>query len=991
MDIYALLNTNKIVGDKPSALESTNRKPRKLTEHNLPQAGPDEVFKSSSSFKRFPIHESVLRKKLQVQEIERKLSITAMRQGKQFQVRDMGEAPEEMMEEAEFIQALNDLATSSVEDITETSGMEFMDIGDLVELRTFGGASQLGIFIQPPLTRNGDFLFLTESGSLKTWPTTGMVFTIPRFTRPESAELLRSYLIQLSDETIKIDPPRHLTKPLTDKIREFQKTALSVFAEKLPIIEQLHDKFAHNTETRLLTTHEAARTIFPEGFSNHQFYAVHLAMMDNPRHFIADSGRDHKKTTQFEVRSRKQLETLRTVSNWLRRQQVTLDTGKVVKKVSENIESFAVKAAALIDKSRELRGDQQSLFKPVEPVPMTEYAWDEDDKAIIEFLKCSLERYWFQVSPVAALYPQILRATNRYREEWRLDVDLLYIFLMEIGVYRPWENRFRFNSRLPLPYHNLSKEADAVADKVAEVDKDAEAAWQSLGFKDRMEPFREDISETIYAIDDPTAEEIDDGISFTPASETESWVHVHVANPTAYFEPDHWIAEMAKQKFQTIYLPEKTFGMIPRGLVDYKWGLACNRPTLTISVLLNNETANILDYKIRFCTAKNVKRLTYQNYNSIIGHISPKPYTLIINPPRDASGEIIDFHPPTPRIHLDPEEASILLRLRNVAIKLKKQRVASGCLSFINESFRIFLNDHPLDPGGTNQVSINPDIPVLYKGLPTLTFMRDEGPTPAHETVAEFMLLGGRIVSQFLSSHNIPAPYRAHSLSHRKGTEDTWKKVVLPQRNEMGIVDKKFLQSYFNLLGSSRIETTPAPHQLLGLGVDPTTGIGGYIKATSPLRRYLDMVVHFQLQRVVSNLRSGIPANSNLPFSEQFLTPQLPKALSMERRIRTFQQNAEKFFIWKLLRWGSLESKVVPGREDVMPKKFTIELSSKNVYPMPSMGRLVEFGTPIKFWFKKEEDSDQASLGSIGEAEVDDSMNSRVSIAMRWVRVTEAR
>lgn len=982
-----LHNTNKIVGDKSSAFEPTNRKPRNLNEHNIPQ---EEVGKGSS-FRRIQTPESILRKKLQMQEIERKLSLTAMRQGKQLQPRGIGDAPEDMMEEAEFIQTLNDLATSSVEDITETSGMEFMDIGDLVELRAYGGASQLGIFIQPPLLRNGDFLFLTESGTLKTWPTTGMVFTVPRFTRTESAELLRTYLSQLSDETIMIDPPRHLTKPLTDKIREFQQNALSVFAEKLPIIEKLYDQFAHDTETRLLTTHEAARTIFPEGYSNHQFYALHLAMMDNPRHFIADSGRDHKKTTQFEVRSREQLKILRTVSEWLRRQQVTHDTGKVVKTLSENIESFAVKAAALIDKSRELRGNQEDLFKPVESVPMLEYAWDEDDKEIIEFLKCSLERYWFQRNPVSALYPQILRATNRYREEWRLDVDLLYIFLMEIGVYRPWENRYRFSHRLPLPYHNMSKEVDAIADKVAEIDKDANAAWQNLGLKDKMESFREEISETIYAIDDPTAEEIDDGISLTPASETETWVHVHVANPTAFFEPDHWIANMAKQKFQTIYLPEKTFGMIPRALVDYKWGLSCNRPTLTISVLLNNETSNILDYKIRFGNAKNVKRLTYQYYNSVIGHISPKPYILTINPPRDASGEIIDFHPPTPKVHLDPEEVSVLVRLRNFAIKLKKQRVASGCLSFINESFRIFLNDHPLNPEGTNQVSINPDIPILHKGLPTLTFMRDEGPTPAHETVAEFMLLAGRIASQFLSSHKIPAPYRTHDLSRRKGTEETWRNVVLPQRNEMGIVDKKFLQGYFNLLGTSRIETAPASHRLLGLGVDPETGVGGYIKATSPLRRYLDMVVHFQLQRVISNLRSGLPANSNLPFPELLLTPQLPRISSMERRIRNFQENAEKFFIWKLLRWGSLESRVVPGREDIMPKTFTVELSSKNPHPLPSMGRLVEFGAPIKFWFKKEEDWTQTTWGSIGEAEVDDSLNSRVSVRMRWIRVTEAR
>lgn len=933
--------------------------------------------------------ESLLRSKLLRQEVDRQDLLTAVRQGKEFHVGGVEKAPDEMLEEADFVQALTELATSNVEDITETSGMEFMEIGDLIELRTFGGGSELGIFIQPPLTKNGNFLFLTESGRIKTWPTTGMVFTIPRFARMESAQLLQKYLHRLSeeDETLILDPPRHLTKPLTDKIRAFQKEALNVFSQKLPVIEKLYDMYSHETEFRLLTTHEAAKAIFPDGYENHQIYAVHLALMDNGQHFIADGGRHHKKTTQFEVRSRKQLAMIKQVTEWLRMKTVTLETGKKGKKYSDVIDLFALKAAALVDMSRGLRGNQSSLFGPVEAVPLPELAWNEDDKAIIEFLKCSMERYWFQTSPVAALYPQILKATKRYQEEWRLDVDLLYIFLMEIGVYRPWENRYRFSYRLPLPHHTLSGEADALADKVAEVDKDAEAAWNKLGLKDKMDSFREDISETIFAIDDPSAEEIDDGISFTPVSDTESWVHVHVANPTAFLEPDHWIAEMAKQKLQTLYLPEKTFGMIPRGFVDYKWGLASDRPTLTISVKLDNQTGHVIDYKIRYGNAKNVKRLTYANLNTLLGYESTKPYTLVVNPPRDPkTGEVIDHTLKNPQNTLTPEETNVLTQLRKIAIAIKKKRVAAGSLSFVNDSFRIFVNDHPLNPHASNEVNINPDFPTLYRGLPSLTFVRDQPPTPAHETVAEFMLLGGTIVSHFLSSHKIPAPYRTHNIIPRKGAREIWENILLPNRNEMGVIDKKILRDHFNVLGASKMLVNPGAHELLGINIDPNTNIGGYTKATSPLRRYLDMVVHFQLEQVVRNLRDGLPASHNIPFSESYLAQELPFAAHKERRMRDMQQASEKFWVWKLIRWGTLESKIVPGRERLMPKQYTIELTSKNHYLEPSMGMLQEFGIPMKFWFNTEPSWTQAEWGSIGEAEVDESLWSRIKINMKWIR-----
>ncbi|KAI5787669.1 hypothetical protein DFH27DRAFT_574276 [Peziza echinospora] len=929
--------------------------------------------------------EGALRRKLQLEELDRKSSLAALRQGQAYQNSGVTIPSEEMLEEEDYVRSLTDLASGSVEDITETSGMEFMDVGDLIELRSFGGDSELGIFIQPPLAKNGEFLFLTETGKLKTWPTTGMVFTIPKFTSVESAELLRKHIGQLADEAERINPPRQLTKPLTDKIREFHVQALNVFAKKLPLLESLYDKYSDDTETKLLTTHEAAKHAFPDGYQNHHVYAVHLALMGDPRRFIADSGRDHKRTGQFEVRSRQELSTLRKVTDWLRLKSVTLSTGQTAKKPSEVIQKFVQKAATIIDKSREMRDDQAQNFQPVEAVPLEDLAWDENDKEIIEFLKFSLERYWFQASPTKALYPQLLRATERYQDEWMLDVDLLYIFLQEIGVFRPWENQHRFSHRVPLPFHGKSPEEDKLAERVAEVNKDVEVAFQKLGLKDKMEHLREDIPETIYAIDDASAEEIDDGISIVPISETESWVRIHIANPTAFIEPGSWIGEMTAKQQTTLYLPERTFAMMPRGLVDYKFGLDSDRPTITISAKINHESGEISDYKIFPGKAQTVKRITYTQYNDVLGFKTPKTKQIVVNPPRDPkTSDVIESAERPAPAPIGDEEAKLLHSLRGIAIALRKKRAKAGSLSFITEDFNIRVNEHAGQPTSANGVAISPDIPILYKGLPTITFTPGTGPTPAHETVAEFMLLGGTVMATFLSTHGVPAPYRAHSLSPRKGTQKIWEDILLPARNEMGLIDKKILREHFTVLGASRLQPFPGTHQLLGITADKETGIGGYTKSTSPLRRYTDMLTHYQLEQLILNLHQGLPATQSLPFSEAFFAHTLPLIMTHERRIRSIQQNSEKFWVYKLIRLGILEAKHVQGREHIMPKQYTIKLTTKNQFPAPSMGMLEEFGIPVKLWFKDAKDWENAEWGCRGTADVDDTNWSRVKVNMRW-------
>ncbi len=110
--------------------------------------------------------------------------------------------------------------------------------------------------------------------------------------------------------------------------------------------------------------------------------------------------------------------------------------------------------------------------------------------------------------------------------------------------------------------------------------------------------------------------------------------------------------------------------------------------------------------------------------------------------------------------------------------------------------------------------------------------LNDEGsveirPLPAlqsRDLVREAMLMTGEAVAQFAQQHNIPIPYT---------TQDAPSEIVEGDTPSANFARRKTMTG-------SQPGNTPGSHA--GLGLDQ------YVQATSPLRRYLDLVVHQQLR-----------------------------------------------------------------------------------------------------------------------------------------------
>jgi exoribonuclease-2 len=127
-------------------------------------------------------------------------------------------------------------------------------------------------------------------------------------------------------------------------------------------------------------------------------------------------------------------------------------------------------------------------------------------------------------------------------------------------------------------------------------------------------------------------------------------------------------------------------------------------------------------------------------------------------------------------------------------------------------------------------------------------------PTRSRALVQEAMLLAGEAVASFAIDNGIPIPF-----TYQEGPAD--------DPPEATTTSEMFALRRF--MKPSKKSVKPAPHA--GLGMDM------YVQATSPLRRYLDLVVHQQLR---SKLQGEVLLDA------QTITERIGAAMSVSKNVR---------------------------------------------------------------------------------------------------------
>ncbi len=163
-------------------------------------------------------------------------------------------------------------------------------------------------------------------------------------------------------------------------------------------------------------------------------------------------------------------------------------------------------------------------------------------------------------------------------------------------------------------------------------------------------------------------------------------------------------------------------------------------------------------------------------------------------------------------LELEPKEEYELILLNKLLKKSYNYRKENGSLTF-NTSYSKILNNNNLISLETIEI------------------------TQAHKLVSEAMILMGNITSDFLRKNNIPAPFRSQKIN---------------------CDSKNILERYFNspvkyiilkqFIGKSIISLKSDIHETLGLD--------SYVQSTSPLRRYLDLLVQRQIYLYINNKKT---------------------------------------------------------------------------------------------------------------------------------------
>ena len=587
-------------------------------------------------------------------------------------------------------------------------------------------------------------------------------------------------------------------------------------------------------------------------------FAVHKHLTRLSHFYVMDYF-DYRVSRSVDVRPAAHVEHISKISEMLRMKNGPID-------------AFAARAKAVIASNR--KRALESRNEPPSLQLLDGSVFTPDDIVIIEFLRHSLRATRNrQTNPYDLGQSVIIKKLDACTDIVRTQ-DVFQV-LVDLGVVPPWQDLISYSFESFLDVQPVT-----TSDK--ELLPDAHATPHPTTHAIAQGAYRHDFGDMpVYVIDDTSAKERDDGVSLEsdPSEPGAEWVHVHIADPTSVISPKGKIARMARNQTQTCYWLHKTVPMLPPSMVHNGLSLGSSQKAgepqevVTFSFRIDSE-GNIGDYKVRLGLVRNIQVLNYDGVDSLLGVSQIEEYFLIG----------IRGSSPASLPNLDQSHLNNLRVLYGIARRLVKARLRLPTFIQAPRKLSITLSPTPTD-------SMSPDLTktASYRGFPDVVYKimpakaADHG---ARQLVSELMKAACRIASLFCLDHGIPVLRRTAPAIQTKSRADLDELLAL--RDEDGYVD--YLEPM--RLGAS----TPPSAYSLEPGMHWSLGIAegkGYVRVTSPLRRYVDLLAHWQIKHALSNT-TGKP-----PFSEAFLKDCASLITADERTWRRANLNHEKY--WALL------------------------------------------------------------------------------------------
>ncbi|KAK6340389.1 hypothetical protein TWF730_002148 [Orbilia blumenaviensis] len=760
---------------------------------------------------------------------------------------------------------------------------------------------------------------LTPQGSIQLKKPDMSRFTLPDFIPPEHIDAL----LENAKRTGRFD--QELVQDITRLVRDFKAKVHLRYPNFSAMVDPAHAQLLReiqiNDKGMKVVSTEYVAKLMTGGTdpTKEDKYATHLALLARRDLFSVTEGLHDE--TVWEIKSVESVERAKRVERLIRESisDENSEGGKM-------INAFVEKARRVIDFGRQARREGKGVEEMDEELGVE---WTDEEMDLLKALEEALEYRRGQSVTLKSLYPHVLGLVDRYDKDRLLDGQRLFDFLGEVGVCSPWEDSVLRDPELGLPGHRAGVETEEDGKLYAAIENE-EGSVEKLGLKDVMEGLRHDWGDMpVYTIDDQSTKDIDDGISLESIKDSKDvWLHIHIANPTAFIPLDHWIAKIAAKKVETFYGPARNYSMIPLRISMEKLGLAPNRPAMTFSVRVDSETGDQKETKIRASVVNNVKQVPYSFVNKLVGVKLPK-MTVLSNKPIVEKEE--DFEP-----EVDEKDIENLKSFYKLAWQLFQRRVREGCTEVSKQADV----DVIVDNGHGNL--IHPGLlkkPVLDVYEPTITLKfseqtRSKDSFTAMGAVREVMTVAGEAAAIWSHKRGMMQLYRQHEFTWQTDTEkEKWLALWSKSKDEYGIVPIDFWKLYFPV-GGSKVTPHIARHTALGLD--------GYVKVTSPLRRFGDFVSHHIIQRQLLLEHEGYKGDKKLLEKPMYTEEEMEEfCVSLRQREQMFR-SADKATI-RL--WGIRLLKQLWEQQDPrLPQEVEVEIISIGKHPSPCSGEIRGLG-----------------------------------------------
>ncbi|MDW8243044.1 MAG: ribonuclease R [Thermogemmata sp.] len=358
----------------------------------------------------------------------------------------------------------------------------------------------------------------------------------------------------------------------------------------------------------------------------------------------------------------------------------------------------------------------------------------------------------------------------------------------------------------------------------------AEARQVASQFEDAPLQGREDFTdELVVTIDPPDAKDFDDAVSVSVDPKTRHWIlSVHVADVGTFVRPGGALDQEARRRGTSVYLPQKVLPMFPEVLSNGLASLQEGKIRLVKTVRLEY-TPHLQKGVASFHNAaiRNRRRFTYEQVQAVLDELER----------REQAGWSATRVVAEPVGDVAPELVALIRRMRDLARLLRHKRLRRGALELEM-----------------------PETVLDYDDQGRICGAHYAAHTFSHRIIEEFMLAANEAVAEYLTAHGVPFLRRVHpppnldklaAFAHfaallgyplRRPQDRFELQRVLREtadKPERAAIHYALLRSLKQAVYSPIAEE----HYALALR--------NYCHFTSPIRRYPDLQVHRQLDRLL--------------------------------------------------------------------------------------------------------------------------------------------